>query len=179
MGLEVAVVVLRSGEGFLELGHQPCIIHHLLQEADIESDVLPDKHGSALFAAAERVPCGKCDDLFGNFPDVRALRAEQVHRNARIFQGCLFVLHGYGFLPGLLVPRAQYFLFGQTRVLTAIRRDIRLVAFHDLPRVETYRLQGHLRAGAFAAVQSSGLEVQTDSRIYLLFRFRCHIVVIE
>ena len=92
---------------------------------------------------------------------------------------CELVLHGSGFLPDLFMPRAEHFLFGQPRVLPAVRRDIRLVAFHDLPRVETYRLQGHLRAGAFAAVQSSGLEVQTDSRIYLLFRFRCHIVVIE
>lgn len=63
----------------------------------------------------------------------------------------------------------QHLAPGKSRVLFPVGGDIRLVAVEYLPCVETDGLQGDLRAGAFTAVQPSGLEIQPDAYIYFLF----------
>ena len=60
----------------------------------------------------------------------------------------------------------QHLAPGKSRVLFPVGGDIRLVAVEYLPCVETDGLQGDLRAGAFTAVQPSGLEIQPDAYIF-------------
>jgi hypothetical protein len=88
----------------------------------------------------------------------------------------LFVLHRDIFLSfRLLMAGTQHLAPGKSRVLFPVGGDIRLVAVEYLPCVETDGLQGDLRAGAFTAVQPSGLEIQPDAYIYFLFSLWCHI----
>ena len=82
--------------------------------------------------------------------------------------GILAVAVDVEFLGHALAP-------GKSRVLFPVGGDIRLVAVEYLPCVETDGLQGDLRAGAFTAVQPSGLEIQPDAYIYFLFSLWCHI----
>lgn len=69
----------------------------------------------------------------------------------------------------------QHLASGKPRVLFPVGGDIRLIAVEYLPCVETDGLQGDLCTGAFTAVQPSGLEVQPDAYIYLLFCLGCNI----
>ena len=71
--LEVSVVILCSGKCLLKLLHKPSVVHHLLQEADIELNILPDKKGLTLFANRCGITLGKGDNIVCHFDNIHSL----------------------------------------------------------------------------------------------------------
>ena len=75
--------------------------------------------------------------------------------------------------------RAEHLAAGRTQLLLAVLGDISRITVEHLQRIEPDGFEGDLRTGATHGIKPSGLEVETDSRVYpILYRRCCHCPII-